>query len=207
MQTLGFPRTWQTLCFINGGCGEKVFAHTNGFGDFVLFDNLGWPWPIHECYLDRFCQPASSINSYEIRTDALAEYRKTDENLPQGIPRTVIKNIRSMVALDHIGRPAKLIFGYVQDYVENRVERLVRDFGTLGEGYLRATLGNNQSQITIVTSDFESFTAYADLRNVVVKKKDIVAARLRAVRVLGVAKRDAIFLCDDLLLVHGRATS
>lgn len=136
MQTLGFPRTWQTLCFINGGCGEKVFAHTNGFGDFVLFDNLGWPWPIHECYLDRFCQPASSINSYEIRTDALAEYRKTDENLPQGIPRTVIKNIRSMVALDHIGRPAKLIFGYVQDYVENRVERLVRDFGTLGEGYL-----------------------------------------------------------------------
>src|SRR5258706_6279701 len=55
MQALGYARTWKTLCFINGGCGEEVFAHTNGFGDFVLFYRLGWPWPIHDCYLDRFC--------------------------------------------------------------------------------------------------------------------------------------------------------
>jgi hypothetical protein len=83
MQVLGYARTWKTVCFINGGyggCGEHVFAHTNGFGDFVLFDSLGWPWPIHECYLDRFCQSSStSTNSYAIRADAIAEYLKADE--------------------------------------------------------------------------------------------------------------------------------
>jgi hypothetical protein len=54
-----------------------------------------------------------------------------------------------------------------------------------------------------VTSDFESYTAYADLRNVVVRKKDMVAARLKAMKVLGIAGTDAIFICDEVLLVRG----
>ena len=41
MKSLGYSSTWATTCFINGGCGAKVFAHTNGRGDFVLFDELG----------------------------------------------------------------------------------------------------------------------------------------------------------------------
>jgi hypothetical protein len=27
-----------------------VFFHTNGFGDCVVFDDLGWPWPVHPCW-------------------------------------------------------------------------------------------------------------------------------------------------------------
>ncbi|HWY57926.1 MAG TPA: hypothetical protein VNZ03_25915 [Terriglobales bacterium] len=204
MQVLGYARTWTTFCFINGGCGEQVFAHTNGFGDFVLFDNLGWPWPIHDCYLDRFCQPSgTSSNRFEIRADAIAEYRKADEKIPQVVSRRTTRDIRRMVARDHLKEPEKIVFGYVQDYIENHAERLFRGVGTLGHKHLQATLANNRSQITIVTSEFESYTGYADLRNVVVRKKDMVAARLKAIKVLGIAGTDAVFICDEVLLVRG----
>ncbi len=43
-----WPVTYPTRCF---WCGEEVFYHTNGYGDCVLFDELGPPWPIHECWL------------------------------------------------------------------------------------------------------------------------------------------------------------
>jgi|ERR1700730_1457975 len=204
MQLLGYSRAWKTLCFINGGCGVEVFAHTNGFGDFVLFDRLGWPWPIHDCYLERFCrQIGASTNSYEIRTDAIAEYRRADEKVPLVIIRKTTRDIRRVVAGDHLNEPEKIVFGYVQDYIENHAERLFKGVGTLGHQHLRATLGNNRSQLTIVTSEFESFTAYADLRNVIVRKKDMVAAQLKAVKVLGVAGSDAIYICDEVLLVRG----
>lgn len=204
MQVLGYARTWTTFCFINGGCGEQVFAHTNGYGDFVLFDSLGWPWPIHDCYLDRFCQSSgASANSYVIRADAIAEYRKADEKIPQVVSRRTTRDIRRMIARDHLKEPEKIVFGYVQDYIENHAERLFRGVGTLGHKHLQATLANNRSQITIVTSEFESYTAYADLRNVVVRKKDMVAARVKAMKVLGIAGTDAIFICDEVLLVRG----
>ena len=34
-------------------CDKKVYYHTNGNGDSVLFDSLGKPWTIHPCWLDR----------------------------------------------------------------------------------------------------------------------------------------------------------
>ena len=43
MEVLGYPLTYLTTCFISGGCGDDVWAHTNGYGDFVLFDDLGQP--------------------------------------------------------------------------------------------------------------------------------------------------------------------
>ena len=203
MQVLGHARTWKTFCFINGGCGDEVFAHTNGFGDFVLFDRLGWPWPVHDCYLDRFCQPlGNSTNIYEIRADAIAEYRKADEKVPIVASKRTTRDIRRIIAADHLKDPEKIVFGYVQAYIENHAERLFQGVGTLGHKHLQAILAGNRSQLTIVTSEFESYTAYADLRNVVVRKKDMVAARLKAVKVLGVAGTSAIFICDEVLLVR-----
>ncbi len=55
MKILGYSLTWRTHRFLRGGCRQTgLFGHTNGDGDFVLFDSLGWPWPIHECYVRRF---------------------------------------------------------------------------------------------------------------------------------------------------------
>ncbi len=31
-------------------CGADVYYHTNGYGDSVLFDELGWPWQVHPCW-------------------------------------------------------------------------------------------------------------------------------------------------------------
>ena len=42
-------KTNKTLCW---WCGEPVFYHTNGYGDHVLFDSLGYPWEIHQCWID-----------------------------------------------------------------------------------------------------------------------------------------------------------
>jgi hypothetical protein len=84
MRSLGYPTTWVTNCFINGGCGARVFAHTKGHGDFVLLDELGRPWPVHYCYLNRFCkdsavwkgQPGRLSSSLESLLEAA---RGTDE--------------------------------------------------------------------------------------------------------------------------------
>ncbi len=208
MDILGRRRTWRTLCFINGGCGKEVFAHTNGYGDFVLFDRLGWPWEIHDCYLDRFClHVGSTPNRYEIRASALGEYREAYNKTPLVMRQKSTRDICRVNASDHVGELQKLVFGYVQDYIENRAEHQLRTLGTIGQQHLRTTLGNNRSQITIVTSDFESYTAFADLRNVVVRKKDMVAARMKAVRVLGIKGTGAVFLCDEILLVRGSPSS
>jgi DNA-directed RNA polymerase subunit RPC12/RpoP len=47
LESLGQPLTSSTRCW---WCGERVFFHTNGNGDCVLFEALGWPWPIHSCW-------------------------------------------------------------------------------------------------------------------------------------------------------------
>ena len=47
----GEPFTYPSKCW---ECEKEVYAHSNGFGDFVLFDApLGPPWPRHLCYLLR----------------------------------------------------------------------------------------------------------------------------------------------------------
>jgi hypothetical protein len=43
-QSISFP----TNCRY---CGQEVYAYSNEFGSFVLFDELGWPWPKHDCHL------------------------------------------------------------------------------------------------------------------------------------------------------------
>ena len=41
--------TYPTTCW---WCGAEVYYHTNGYGDSVLFDALGYPWQIHPCWTD-----------------------------------------------------------------------------------------------------------------------------------------------------------
>lgn len=43
------PLTYPTKCW---WCGQNVYFHSNGYGDAVLFDSLGWPWSVHRCWLE-----------------------------------------------------------------------------------------------------------------------------------------------------------
>lgn len=60
MKELGYTLVWRTKCFIDGGCGAECMAYTSGSGDFVLFDSLGDPWPVHSCYQNRHGKPGTT---------------------------------------------------------------------------------------------------------------------------------------------------
>src|SRR5580704_759180 len=94
MQSLGHPATWPTECFIAGGCGALVFAHTNGHGDFVLLDELGPPWPIHGCYEERFLlQSRVRPGVLAVRPDRLDEYRTTSVSSTPPAPQAQGRDI------------------------------------------------------------------------------------------------------------------
>ena len=45
-------------------CNQSVFYHTNGNGDSVLFDSLGWPWKVHLCWENYANDNKRSFNIY-----------------------------------------------------------------------------------------------------------------------------------------------
>lgn len=92
-----------------------------------------------------------------------------------------------------------VVAGYVHDYLERRADRLTSSMGNFGQQALEKILGERKSQLTVVTSDLKSFTMFADLRNVIVGRKDSVIARLRAVRT-ALPGGDSIFLASDLMV-------
>lgn len=62
LDSLNIPLTFSTTCW---WCGADVFFHTNGYGDAVLFDSLGWPWEIHACWEDHQAQQKGSLFTLE----------------------------------------------------------------------------------------------------------------------------------------------
>jgi len=45
--TISNAETYLTRC---PWCRQHVHYHTNGYGDCVYFDNLGYPWQVHACW-------------------------------------------------------------------------------------------------------------------------------------------------------------
>src|SRR5437667_6007206 len=215
MEVLGHPLTYPASCFINGGCGAAVFAHTNGNGDFVLLDSLGSPWPIHECYFDRFCAtggPGSSTPpraytdqefAFEIARqnkaykEAARRVREDRRRIPpQEIQRVSPESCNSQVVS---------VVGYVQSVVERGADRLLEASGGMAEQAARRVLGSRLSQITVVDSDFRSYTAFVDLSNLVVSKRTTVKVVLRRQWILG---RGEVFVCEllDVFPIRPRQT-
>ncbi len=207
MEVLGYPLTHNTRCFIDGGCGASVYAHTNGDGDFVLFDHLSQPWPIHDCYINRFCDegaPSPPRFGSEVYTDQelaleLArrhqEYREAARKASEdrhGLRKREISKI-SAESMRRAG--AFDVVGYVQDIVERHAVKAFRGKGSLAEQLLRKTLGDRESQITIVNSEFKSYTAFADLHKIVLSRRMTIVADLRSIPVLGIGD---VFVCDAL---------
>jgi len=202
MKSLGYSSTWATTCFINGGCGAKVFAHTNGRGDFVLLDELGWPWPVHDCYLNRYCSiPAGS----ERRKDSIAQsvdlssLLATAKNSSDYAPDSGrILRTRSRADITRIeprvGMPAGdfTVVGRVAEVHERYRPRQLRTLGTFGEQIAAKVIGTRNSQITVISGELESFTALVDLSREVVANGDFVSLDLRSGSVLGIP----LFLCD-----------
>src|SRR5881296_3639331 len=82
------PLTYRTRCW---WCDEPVFFHTNGYGDCVLFDDLGWPWPIHSCWAEHVAaERVAAIVKVEVDLDAIGFdgrfYRPREQTVQPGRP-------------------------------------------------------------------------------------------------------------------------
>ena len=78
--------TWKTKCL---GCGEPVFFFHCNCGSRVFFDELGQPWPIHDCetsWTRRLVRrrDASGGISVEI-TDGVTAYRPPDGTIDESV--------------------------------------------------------------------------------------------------------------------------
>ena len=94
------------------------------------------------------------------------------------------------------------IAGYVQDYLERRAERIAKDFGDFGQQLFMRVLGSARSQLTVVTTDLESYTFFADLSTVVVQKRDTILARVRSLPLMGIPGRKAVLLASEVLVIR-----
>ena len=87
------------------------------------------------------------------------------------------------------------ICGYVQDIVEKRGAKLVRQKGALGQRLISKALGHRETQLTIITSNFESYTAFADVSQTVLARGSTVVAVLKPTDIVGLG---TVFVCQDL---------
>lgn len=180
MEELGYPLTWITKCFINGGCSAKVFAHTNGDGDFVLLDSLGPPWPIHECYL----------------------YRVPNDGGP-GRPAREWVEVRPASPDAPLPKSGLDVVGTVTDYEEAKLGsvRGFRDLPKQAQEEVRRRLGDRRSIVRIVSGDGLEYVVFADLRNVVVGVGDVVGARLKVISILS----SNVFVASQVVRLLERA--
>jgi len=157
------------------GCGKTVWAHTNGNGDFVLLDQLEWPWPIHDCYFDRFDVGGGRLNVTGSR----------------GVPYdgTYTRDWDSVTPITPDANAQQRKYGFIGT-VTNVEKGFVggspefRGLSRTAEEEVKKVLMGRTSLITIVTGDGTEFTAFVDLKKTPLKFKDIVAADVKAVRLL-----------------------
>jgi hypothetical protein len=204
MKVLGYPVTWPTSCFL--GCTLPVWAHTNGFGDFVLLNELGWPWPVHDCYLNRAYSGerrtlpgrftlANAAHVDDFLTNVTDECRNLSVPCPT---RPATNDIRKMKPQDRLDAKTFAINGYVHAYIENRVSTLLTDVGGIVRQSLLRLFGNRRSQLTVIDQKRNSFTFVADLSNTVVSAGSFVSAQIHAVPTPLLPKVDCLFLCDSI---------
>lgn len=165
MDALGHPLTWRTRCFL--GCSQLVFAHTNGHGDFVLFDKLERPWPIHECYFDRF-------NLHVGRSRKVA-YR--------GTPIRPWDEITPITPDAHGPRKRYGFIGTITNVEKGFVNKSeeFRALTSRGAEEVRKVLAGRTSLLTVVTGQGAEFTAFFDIKRNPIRFRDIVVCDLKPV--------------------------
>lgn len=158
MRALGHSLTWPTKCFL--GCDQRVYAHTNGYGDFVLLDSLGWPWPIHACY----------------------GLGGGDDYNPKGIDRGWDEVTQADAS--SFGTKTHTCLGTVTDIKKGALSA-ADDFQALSADarkHIRKALNGRTSIVTLVDgSSGTEFIAFVDISKEPLRFRDIVAADIKVV--------------------------
>ena len=179
MEELGHPLTWTTHCFLDGGCGRQgLFGHTNGFGDFVLFDPpLGWPWPIHECYAQRF-ELASSADTLNMRSTSGVQVkvtrRRSDDSIFE-ISADVEKH-----------RAGISVIGTVTNVEKSFVGRspLFSGLSNQQKSDVNRALDRRRSHIVLASGDGYEYGVFVDLDKHPLRFRDTVAAKIKPMRLM-----------------------
>ncbi|MFB6249930.1 MAG: 30S ribosomal protein S10 [Salinibacter sp.] len=79
-------------------CSEEVYLHADGSGDFTLFDDLSWPWPIHACWYQQRDERDRALLKFEsdLRSGGYRGQGRlinlAPSSIPDSIPPTGRKN-------------------------------------------------------------------------------------------------------------------
>jgi hypothetical protein len=196
MKKLGYRLTWPTTCFL--GCPAKVWAHTNGDGDFVLLDSLGSPWRIHPCYEIR---PI-------VRDGQLCDLELSDQLEQLLANLDAAKRDRSFRRPAHVNvvDPAEWLggpfvrMGLVEFYREKRLEQFTKNTPAAELARIKRIFGERKSELAIVDRNGNLFSFFADLRDTVISAGDLVEAEIGACRI-PIKRLGCVFLCHKLRIL------
>jgi hypothetical protein len=192
VKKLGYKLTWRTTCFLR--CDSPVWAHTEGNGDYVLFDSLGAPWEIHPCYRDR----SAGVLSFELDEELEQLLADLDD---VGGPRPFRRPIHTSVAYasEWLGGPF-VRRGLVEFYREKRLEHFVRNTPSAELADIESIFGNRKSELAMVDRNGNLFAIFADLHDTVIAPGALVEVEISACRV-PIKKLGCVFLCHSLRIV------
>lgn len=212
MQVLGASLTYRTTC---RSCNAAVWFHTNGNGDAVFFDDLGWPWAVHSCYLNRL--PGSGQPGYgPYRAYMVQKYGAPPKAAPKRshaqiakaatpAPKAQIRNPAGQT-FDIVRCDPELytrkrldVVGFVQESHEDRSVARLAPSGSIAHGMLHKVMGDGHySQVTIIDGDLVSYTFRIPLPNVNLKAGEMITVVLERTVIPGLP---AFYLCRSLSLV------
>ena len=162
---------------------------------------------MHACYTDRFFWgPIGGGGIFEVRADRLHEYRESEDSHAPVHRKIFPREIKKVEAGALLSSEEFRVVGYVQDYFERHADKIAKSLGSFGQQALDKILGGRRSQITVVTAELKSYTLFADLRDIVVRRKDAVIAGVRAERAVAIPGCDSLFLATEVAVIRGSST-
>ena len=199
-------------------CGEQIYFFSCDHQIRVLFDSLGWPWPIHYCgqaapRQGAYAGPSSwgaslGINIFTNNAGPiglLPGWQRGADSVDPALVRRIQESgnqLREILRIDPAGPPSAPLVGVVQELT--RRPDLAKRYGlerrSIGYQELAKQLGDGDPvQITIFVDelaedpaaiDYSGYTFYCrrDLVGKVVRKGALIETRLAPKEVWGVGR-------------------
>jgi len=121
-------KTYPTTCL---WCGASIYYHTNGYGDSVLFDDLGHPWQVHPCWTEHWSEEK------ERRRSSLQSLRLKPIILEQNLPPNQLKYLVLVGAAHSLCKAKKVLTEEnVAQQLGLKPEQFLHDYHGLYERYL-----------------------------------------------------------------------
>ncbi len=163
--------TWKTRCL---GCGEPVFFFQCNCGSRVLFDELGRPWPIHDCetsWTRRLVRRRDATGGISVEiSEGVTAYRPPDGAIDESVAQAARRRQNKpdpIVRMEPKDDTDVQIVGVLR---EKRIDvDVYRSLGlpqtSMSAGFLGVLATDNWSRVTLHCQSHEnqilSYTAWA----------------------------------------------